>query len=452
MISAGIDTMLPRIGIFRLVFLPISLLWVVCPCGSSIFAQRLELDAVLCLAEKNAHDLKMAGMDVEIRRHRRDEVLSLYYPTIDLQLYNEYVYVPEKSTQGIVSVGSSVSTTLESTYQHSVVARLNYPLYDFGARGLKYENARREMDIARHNLDRTLMDLRIQVLETYTRGLRLWWRQDSALRVLALRKEIYRNAQQLKEAGTIGRRRLEMLALELAEALAWADDLETEYQNALNELTVYTAEFYTAKQTAFSDLPEPERNASPPEAARLPEIRAIEAQIGVKRVEAEIAKKEMFPRLLGFCSYRMYGNDPDSFERSVKEIAERDATVAVVAEWNLFSGFRDVSKIRRLNAEVERLCHEKKKRTAELVRDIQNSYQLHRFLVSRDAQRQRRQSLIRSSREVDRRLTKQQLIDRIACLEHEVDLVPHRLDLELKEIDRAEAGLKLAFWREGQGN
>lgn len=444
--------MLPRTGKFRLVFLPICLLWVLSPCRSILHARHLEFRAVLTTAEKNAYDLKIAQADLQISRHRLAEVRSLYYPSVDFQFYNEYVYVPEENEQGIVSVGKSVSTTLESTYQHSVVASLNYQLYDFGARGLKYENALRQMDIARFNLNRRRVDLRIQVLESYARGLRLWQRRESTLRILSLRKEIYRSAQHLKEAGTVGQRQVEERALDLAETLGLADDIETQYQNALNDLTCYTVEPYLAKQTAFSVLPAPDREEALPQVGRLAEIRAIEAEIEAKRVEVKIAQKEMLPRLAAYGAYRLYGNDPDSFGQSLKDIAERDATVALVAEWNLFSGFRDVSKVRRLKAEVERLSNEKEKRAAELTRDIQSSYQVHRLLVGLDEQWQKRRSWIRHSRQVDRRLSRQQLLDRIAYLEHEVDLVRRQLDLDLKEIDRAVAGLKLAFWREGQGN
>jgi len=444
--------MVPRTGRLGPIFLLLCFLWVVGSPPAATFAQRLELEAVLLQAEKNAHDLKIARTDVEISRHRLGEVRSLYYPSLDFLFYNEYVYVPEENEQGIVSVGKSVSTTLESTYQHSLVASLNYQLYDFGARRLKYQNAQREMEIARLNLSRSRLDLRIQVLESYGRGLRLWRRLKSVQRILELRKEIYRNAQQLKEAGTVGQRQMEAFALELAEALGRADDLKRDYQIALSSLTYYTAEPYTAEQTAFTDLPEPDRNEAVPDAARLAEIRAIEAEIDGKRVEVEIAEKEMLPRLSAYGAYRMYGNDPDSFGQSLGNIDERDATVAVVVEWNLFSGYRDVSKVRRLKAEVERLFYEKEKRAADLARDIQSSFKTHRLFVGREGQWQKRRSRIRRSREIDSRLSKQQLIDRIAHLEHEVDLVRQQLDLDLKQIDRAVAGLKLAFWREGQGN
>ncbi len=444
--------MLPRIGNLRLSLIPICFLWIACPCGSTLFAQSLEFGALLAAAEKNAYDLKIAGTDIKIGRHRLKEIRSLFFPSADVQFYNEYTYVPEENEQGVVSVGSSVSTTLESTYQHSVVASLSCELYDFGARSLKYENARRELAIARLNLARRRVELRIQVLESYARGFRLWRRHESAHQILELRKEIYRSAQRLKGAGMLGRRRVEALALELAEALGRIDDLETAYQNALNALTYYTTEPYAAGQTVFSDMPESDQDGAPPEAERLSEIRAIEAEIDGKRVEVKIAQRQMLPRLVAYGAYRMYGSDPDSFGRSLHSIAERDATVAVVAEWNLFSGFRDVSKIRRLKAELERLSLEKEKRAAELARDIQNSYQAHRFLLGREEQWRKRRSWIGRSRETDSRLARQQVIDRIACLEHEVDLVRHRLDLDLKKIDRAEAGLKLAFWREGQAN
>jgi outer membrane protein TolC len=428
-----------------IVFLSSSILF-----SPSASPEMVTFDSVLEKALKQAHDLKIAKTDLEISRCRLDEARSLYFPRFDFQLYNEYVHVPDESLQGIVSVGNSVSTALESTYQHSLVASLNYELYDFGARALRHDNARREMDIARLNLDRSRVDLHLEVLEAYARGLRLWHRRESGQRILALRKEIYRYAQQLQEAGTVGCRRMEELALELAEALGRTDDLEIEYQNALNALTFYTAVRYRAEQTIFSDLPDASGNEAAPDVEKLPEIRAIEAEIDGKKTEVEIARKEMLPRFVAYGAYRMYGSDTNSFARSLNNLTERDATVAVVAEWNLFSGFRDLSRVRRLRAEIQRLRLEKEKRAAELEREILDSYQAHRLLLDRDEQWQRRRLRIRQSQETLTRLRRQQVIDRIACLEHEADLVGHRLDLELKRVDRAVAGLKLTFWREGQ--
>ncbi len=410
----------------------------------------LRFDAVLQQAEQRAYDLRIARADLEISHFSLAETRASYFPSLDLQFYNEYVHVPDESAQGIVSVGGSVSTALASTYQHSVVANVNYALYDFGARFLRCENARRRVDIARLNLDRGRVALHLQVLEAYARGLRVWRRQNAALQILALRKRIYRTAEEFREAGVLGRRRLETVALELAEALGRADDLGAEFQKALNAIGFFTGKRYPAGQTGFSDLPEPALTGKAPEAERLPEIRALEAEIDGKRIEVEIARKEMLPRLMAYGAYRMYGNDTNSFTASMENLAERDATVAVAAEWNLFSGFRDISKVRRLKAEIRRLTLEKQKRTAELERDIRNSYQNHRFLAARDGQRQKRRLQIRQSRETDRRLADRQVIDRIAHLEHEIGLVGQRLDLELKKIERAVAGLKLAFWREGQ--
>ncbi len=114
-------------------------------------AETLTFETVLEKALRHSFDIKIAETEVSISTYRKDEVRSLYFPSLSTRLYNEYVKVLESQAEGVVAVGDAVSATAHSTYQHSAVTGLNYLLYDFGARGLKFDSAKREIRISRFN-------------------------------------------------------------------------------------------------------------------------------------------------------------------------------------------------------------------------------------------------------------------------------------------------------------
>jgi chromosome segregation ATPase len=122
-----------------------------------------------------------------------------------------------------------------------------------------------------------------------------------------------------------------------------------------------------------------------------------------------------------------------------------------VAKWEIFSGFRDLSKGRRLKEESKRLQLQKEKRLTELQQDTNALFEKYRLYGESRQQWDHRLSQIRESRSTLKRLSEQQVMDSLAALENEIQLLEQELDASLKMIERAVAGYKLHVLQRGYG-
>jgi outer membrane protein TolC len=410
-------------------------------------AEELTFEAMLSRALEHSLERKIAKTDVDISAFRRDEVFSLYYPIFTVRFYNEYVKVLEDEAEDVVAVGDIVSAAPQSTYQHLAVAGLNYRLYDFGARGLKVQNAEREIRISRFNAGQLDLDLRREVLDTYTRGL-IHSRQIALNReIMDRRKEIFRHTRKLQEAGTMDRYQVEHAGLKFAEAASMEDYYRAELQQVLGRIGYLTGENYPLETTTFADLEAPAlERLSTPDVNMLPGVRAVDEEITSKEKEYDINRREMLPRLAMQSTYRWFGSNEDSFSESFRNLSERDATIGVVAEWEFFSGFRDIARGRRLKEEIKRLRLKKEKRVAEFQQDVITLRETCRLFAEARERGEARLSHIIHGRNTLNRLSDQQMLGRLSVLEREIELIEHEMDAYLKRIEQAVAAYKLKFY------
>ena len=413
-------------------------------------AENLTFESVLEMALRHSFERKIAWAEVDISVQRKDEVSSLYYPSLTARLYNEYVKVLDDEAQDVVAVGDFVSAAPRSTYQHSVVTSLNYRLYDFGSRGLKVDAAEGEIRISRFNADQIELDLRREVLDIYSKGL-IHSRQIALNREIAeRRKEIFRHTRRLQEAGSVGQYQVEHAGLKFAEAASMEDYYRAEMQHVLGKIGYFTGQNFPLDTTSFADLQAPSlESLSMPDIQMLPGVRAVEEEITNKEKEADITKKEMLPHLVMQSSYRWFGSNEDSFSQSFGNLSERDATIGVVAEWEFFSGFRDMAKGRRLREEIKRLRLKKEKRIAEFQQDVTTLQETCRIFAKGRERGEARLSHILQGRNTLNRLSGEQMLDRISVLEREIELIEHEMDASLKRIEQAVAAYKLKFYQEG---
>ena len=408
-------------------------------------SRTLTFDGVLAKAIENAYAIQIADKSVEINQYRLQEVRSLYYPSLSMRLHNEYISIIDDD--GPVTVGDYANANTYSTYQSSLTTSLTYQLYDFGIRDLKHENAKRDIRIAQLDSTNQQVEIQIEVLEVFAQGLTLSQRIGAGRDIMAKQKELYRIGQELREAGTHGRHQTEGLALNLAEAVSQLDDLQIQYQEALNTLEYYTGEDYVPESTRFADLMAPDVMPDPPMPDLAPEIKAIDEAIAKKEADCAIARREMLPNIYLSSSYRMFGSDEGSLIDSVSELESRDASVAVITEWPIFTGFRKTAESRRLEAEAQQLRLQRTQKLAELKRETRKAYQtFHLHQSSRETLRARRNEVGQHGQTL-KRLSANRIMDRMEYLQNEIRLIEQGLDIDLKAVDRAVAGIKLQIWQ-----
>ncbi|OGR01605.1 MAG: hypothetical protein A2505_00670 [Deltaproteobacteria bacterium RIFOXYD12_FULL_55_16] len=417
------------------------------PCHGQ--AQELRFAEILEQALVQSYDLKIGGLEVEIGEQRLAEARAMYLPTLSLSFTNEYLHDLSKGAAGTVSVGETIISGNESTYQHSVSLSAQYLLYDFGARPLKYQNSQRNVVLAQHAAAQRLIDLKIEVLSLYGAGLKLHKKIEIWSAMLGQRKEVYQFTQRLVAAGNKGKLEQGNAAIALAEALQNCESLRLEMAGVLEKLTYYTGKNYQMAQVRFSDFPEKTGTTVVAEVLNLPEIKAYDVAIEQKKAEYDIALRQWLPTLSLYSAYRMYGADPVSFSGSFENLEEKNATIGIVLNLNLFNGFADQAKAGRLQKELLKLQVEKAKKVAEDEQKVRTLAQLN--ILSEQGLEDWRAYRVALNEQGDmgERLAEQQILDRISRLQQKGAQLEKQLTLELAGVERCLSALQLQILAEG---
>lgn len=431
---------------------PVILIWAIfsllgSPCPAR--CETLSLELVLDRALDYAWEIRIAEKGIGISEYGLMEARSAYYPTLSLRLDNEYVdFLGDGDS--VVSVGDQVSANDASTFQHSFTLGLSYVLYDFSARKLRLSNARRKFLIAELAKDEAILETRLNVLDAYGQCLQLSRQRIISGKIVRLRKEVYRFLQSLRQAGTVGQVRLNSAAVELAEGISLMDDLTDRMVKALENLSYFTGEEYSLDDIAFLDLPAVPLTTCQPHLESLPQIRNIDTEIARAKAEHEVVLREMLPTIGFTAGYRMFGSDENSFRRSLDSLDARDATVALVASWEFFSGFRDVAGLNQLRLQVEQLQLEKGRLLSKLQKQVRAASRIWQLADGVNSRHDQREEVLKQSGDALRRLSEHQVVDRVTFLEQQIELMEQERDMKVTQVQRQLAGWQLRFWVEGQ--
>jgi outer membrane protein TolC len=414
-------------------------------------AVDLDFDTMLSQALEHSYDIAIAEKNIDISRLYTEEVRALYYPTLTLQAYNEYVDLFGEDDE-VVTTGDYVSPYGESMFQDSVTARMVYLLYDFGVRDLKSAHAVQGERVSRLETDQVSLAVRQEVLERYAKALSIFTELKATQKICERRRNIYGYIKRLSQAGTVDQIQVETVSLNLSEALTRIDDLTIDYQTMLDLLGFYTGRSYSATDNTLTMLADPGESipSRPIDPRLLPEVLALEVEIARKEKEYAISRKEMLPQFYLNGGFSMYGNDTTNVFQSLENLRSRDGSISLVAQWKIFSGFGDKAKSLRLKEEAARMNLEKEKRLATLSLEIQTASHTYELYQADEKHCREYCSQIGQSRMTLDRLARQEIWDQVTLLENDIRLIEHELDLELKLIKKAAAGLKLKFWVEGQ--
>lgn len=412
-------------------------------------ARELHFPEILSQALVHSYDLKMGRLEKEISRERITEAGSMYYPSLSLRFTNEYMSDLANDRNNTAYVGETVIPGNESTFQHSLALSAQYLLYDFGIRELKYQNAEKHIILLQHTALQQRMDLKSEVLSHFSTGLSLQKKIETWDAILNLRREAYEFTQRLVASGSKDKLEQGMAAIGVAEALQKCEALRLEMAGVLEKLACFTGEIYNGAEVRFMDFPEPAGTIASADLSKLPGILAYDVAIDQKKAEIDIARRHWLPTLNFYSSFRMYGDDRTNFLDSLESLEEKNASIGLVVNMNIFNGFSDGAKARRLEIELEKLQVEKEKKMAENKRKastlIQKSMIARRGLENASIYR----NALDNQAAMGQRLSMQQIIDKISLLQQTGAQMERQLTLALAEVERRENAMQLQILAEG---
>ncbi len=412
-------------------------------------ARDLNFSEILAQALVHSHDLKMAGLEKEISKERLTEAGAMYFPNLSLRFTNEYIDDLTRTGANTVSVGETIIPGSQSAFQHSVALSAQYLLYDFGVREMTYKNAERGVSLSQYQAAQRLLDLKAEVLSLFGSGLQLQKKMEVWSALIGLRKEVYGFTRRLVISGSRDKPEQGIAAIAVAEAMQNGESLQREMAGVLERLTYFTGNRYPMAGVRFTDFPEQTGAAAAVDVSKLPEIRAYDVAIEQKKTEADIALRHWLPTLSLYSSFRMYGNDRTSFTGSLENLEERNAAVGLVVNMNLFNGFGDEAKARRLQKEMEKLKIEKEKKMAE--NEQKTSTLAKRNIIFEQGMENSSSywAALNDQRTMEERLSEKQIIDRISFLQQKEAQMEKQLTLALADVDRRVNALQLRILAEG---
>jgi outer membrane protein TolC len=264
--------------------------------------------------------------------------------------------------------------------------------------------------------------------------------------LLNRRQEIYTIEQRKFSAGATQKIEVTEAAIEIAETLRLLTDTQMRRQGVLKEISVLTRQDYDSESTEFMDFDISATTIGQrPEISRFPEIIAYDLEIRKKTAEFEMVDLERYPKLSLYADYKLYGRDDNNFYDSFQDLSRKNSSIGITIDLTLFQGFATVHKAGSLRKELEILQLERARKIAELTAQIDTL--IENVRIFQESGTDRREYLENSAQlqEMARRLTEQQLTERLYFLRTQVDMSEKQLEIKLKEIDWAANSRRLLF-------
>jgi outer membrane protein TolC len=398
----------------------------------------------------HSHDLKLADIDIEISQHRVLETRASYYPVINVRYTNEWFEDFTAGTGAVDSVDGTVISSSGSRWKNVTGASLNYNLFDFGIRSGLYANAKRDVEINRLTAKQDEVDLKLQLLELYVEGVKVQERYEVQTVIHQMRRDIFILSKRLHKAGRMDRLEMGEAAIAVAEVVQQLDDLSMQRAEVLFMLSQLSGENYDEKLTTFSPF-DVVMDVDHVDYGTLPDIQAYQLAINNKQVESRIASKSYLPRFTFYSNYNFYGSDNADWTQSVSNVRNTSFSCGITLNINLFNGFADQAKARRLQAEAERLKVERDKKMAE----HENRYrtlQHHTELYGRSsAQWQQFKGVLDNQASMTERLADEQIVDRVSLLNQQLQLLTKEQQVRMQVIDHHATLLRLQILGQGYG-
>lgn len=347
----------------------------------------------LKLAIDNSFDIKMAALDIDISKADLKAARADLFPTLYTQVNSEY-----NNGLGNQSNISYVGNTVVSSYtQYRNLASMGlaYNLFDFGAIGKKVLMAKKDVDEKKIMVELQKKDLKLKVLDTYTKTLQASDEIKTKTEILKVYEEMFRAKERLFQAGTTDKVSVMDEAVKIART---QDDIETsklDLKNALNDLSSYTLQKYNPNNLEVLDFDQMniDNNIKPisyfePLKAKVAEDevdlsfdpeKSLESkyydfEIEKKKAEFEMYKRQRYPSFKFYTNYLLYGQDPNQYMSSFSDLKQTSIAFGISGTFAFFDGFKNRASKEKAALEIKRLQLEKEKKLTEIRTDYEKSF------------------------------------------------------------------------------
>lgn len=284
---------------------------------------------------------------------------SPFYPALDLR-YSATALDPE--------------TPFENEAHSDLTGSLRYNLYAGHRDQYTLEAARHTTAARRHELDKTIQDLCLEValsyLDVYTQARNLKVDADE----VDLLKKRHSDAAFRSEVGVIRKNDVLKIKVELDNAVQNLARAQANLDKSLNRLRFFTGLSLAAAEIDFKAL-ESLPDLAPYDVleARLlsqrSDLKALQMIKQARLKEAEVDRAAYYPSVDAIASYSKYGDD---YGFGLTNDNDDELRLTLAATLNLFDGYRKPNKVKRTELEVRRVDLDLANRKKRLATDLAN--------------------------------------------------------------------------------
>lgn len=424
----------------------------------SVHAETLTYKSTLNKAINSSFDLKMSSLDIDISKAELKATRADLYPTIYTQANSEYNNGLGNQSN-INYVGNTVVSSY-TQYRNLLSMGLSYNLFDFGALGKKVLIAKKGVDQKKVMLDLQLKDLKLKVLDLYTKTLEANNEIKTKSEVLKVYEEMFHNKERLFLAGTNDKISVMDEAVKIARTQDDIQNSKLELKNTLNDLSAYTLEKYSIDNLEVLDFEEMNipnsiilvNNFEPkkePLKAKIAdknidlsfnpenslEAKYYDFEIEKKKAELEMYKRQRLPAFKFYTNYLLYGADPNSYFSSYSDFKQTSLAFGISGSFAFFDGFKNKANKEKAALEIKKIQLEKEKKLTELKTEYEKSYCSYQTYTEELSIKKDLLSKVKEKLTDLDRMNKNGIIEKNDLLIAKADLLSQEFDLEKNIID-----------------
>lgn len=329
----------------------------------SITPFALTLTEAYDSAKIRSHILSGKRENVLVKKEQAKIILSDLFPSISLNSTSKYIKDLNKDSIQTSYAGNTEVEVDNTEYTFSAYLTMNYNLLDFGSGRLKYKNAIMDTEISKLDEAHTFQNIKLQILEAYTKCLQGQYRLANAEKLLKLKGELYDVTSRLNKAGKIDKVTVVDSALSFAEQNKQLSDIKISYKQSVRQLSalIYTeVNPDTEFEISIGDFDNTTFNVN-----TLPEIKIIKKQIRQKENEYDISIRSRLPSLNLFANYSLYNSSESNYRNAYRYSRPESSTVGFTLTMPIFEGGKKNAQGRALKHEISGLHYELKQKIHE---------------------------------------------------------------------------------------
>jgi len=432
--------------IFKNIFLILILILATC---SRATAETLTYRNSLNQAINNSFDLKISNLDIDISKADLKASRADLYPMLNFQANTEHN--KDLSNSGNFAYAGNTVISPYTQYRDMAYLSATYNLFDFGVVGKKVFIAKKTIDQKQISLDLQLKDLKLKVLEAYTKTLQCNDEIKTKSEVLKVYEEMFEAKERLFQAGTTDRISVMDEAVKIAKT---QDDIETsklELKNALNDLSTYTLQKYNPYDLEVLDLDEmnikteilPISNIEPLKAKvadeeidfsfnpeNSPESKYYNLELEKKKAELTMYKRQRYPNFKFYASYALFGQNPTQYFSAINNVSPTNITVGLSGTFAIFDGFKNRATCEKAALELKKIQLQKEQKLNEIKMEYERTYAAYDSYTQELALKKMLLNRVQEKLTSVDRMNKSGLIEKNEMLSTKADLLTQEFDLQ----------------------